>query len=444
MDMDMPGMEYGYSSGSHPSQSSGALSAENPRASGAMQTGLSLSRVNEDSARLSETKWSSPYSVEHPNFLSALSLYAFWRDLEIGFEARVYDMTGLDAHEYSRRSRAIKRLRSRTVLKTKWEHLQVVIYRTDTPKTAGSGKQNLEAISKEQAQQIEKAKSARQRESQKLRQYDRRWAKASRKAQQDATEDQDDVVKTERIETPRKGDLASILDKKSLALLLLLYYAFELTEKRRKQLPMDIRQITVKFLESLRFEPMRMRSARNKQSILDRKDCDLVVLKRLIAKLPSAESLSDEQLHDYYWQYAKFERGPEGSRTIQDNLIKLALAQHRIIQSGHRTVSLAIQSVVDAKAAIRKWFSTGPALAKDKIGQIGIGSLYGPHGTLRREDKWRVHSFTDSPEDSGGSQRISRRKRWLLFKEAMEEIQGKELGDMLSFQSSQMQESVRS
>lgn len=324
-------------------------------------------------------------------------------DTHTGLEARVYDMTGLGAHDYSRRSRAIKRLESRTVFKSKWNQLQVVVYCTGAVNAVEPHPKD-PTLDKQTQQRI-RTKTARQRESQRLRQYDRRRAKTVRKAQQDSADKSKATFETGEIERPFSRDLEGILDRRSLALILVLYLAFEIAEEQRRHLPTDTKQITNDYLKSLSLMSMETRGAESMHFTLDRKDCELVVLKRLLAKLPSAERWSNHQV-DSYRQHAK------GSSWIQlEDSIRPALAQHQIIQAGYRTVGLAIKSLVAAKLAVRELFRNTPDLVNYKT------------------DLYRELSM----EGFSGSQRNSKRGRYLRLKD-MEGIQGKELSDVLSFQ----------
>lgn len=315
----------------------------------------------------------------------------------LGLEARAFNLLALPPRLKKHRLRAMKRLSSRTVNKTKWKTLDVIVYWTghasDAPITTdngdsqtdearalqmvrrlyvqdlydqaddiaqlglGTSTKNLTSFSKSKIPQedstcqvVKKSsvKSEYKRESERLRQRDRRQAK-HRRNKEAVDESKNENVVSEKGGIDERSEIE--LDDETLAMLTLLHIAHSARPELRKLLPESSRLVVDNYILMKDREPA-LNDEEEMEEFARIKEREIAYLRRQVAKV----HVTKVQCHDHMGELLRRQlllpKHSADWKQMQEKEIKPAKEKFRILQAAIKILPDTINTAEECHRSV--------------------------------------------------------------------------------------------
>ncbi|EHK47060.1 hypothetical protein TRIATDRAFT_317019 [Trichoderma atroviride IMI 206040] len=282
----------------------------------------------------------------------------------VGLEARAFNLMGLSQRHLKYRVRAMKRLSSRCISKTKWNNLDVIIYKCgdvnvspeNTAMKAAApshdGDVSIMNIVKKPP-----AKTGYKQESERLRQRDRRQAKRQRKKMTTETESYGTAAEIENVD----DCLEMKLDDKAWTMLTLLHIAHS-TRPLRKLLP-DSSQLIVNNYLSMKDCEIKLTTEEEMVGFAQIKEQELAYLARQLSKVNAAKKQCHDCMGELLRQQLLHPKGSKEWLEIQRNDIEPKKQNFRIL----RTAIKVLPDLIAAAKARHQSVSQKLALRRQEM-----------------------------------------------------------------------------
>ncbi|KAL7968637.1 hypothetical protein HDV63DRAFT_379222 [Trichoderma sp. SZMC 28014] len=259
----------------------------------------------------------------------------------VDLEARAFNLMGLSQRHLKYRTRAMKRLSSRCILTTKWNSLDVIIYKTGDIKASSDNVAMEAAVPSHDGDvsiinTVKKSpeKTEYKRESERLRQRDRRQAKRQSKKKATETDNHGTAAEIENIE----DSLEMKLDDKTWTMLTLLHIAHSSrSECLRELLPESSRLIVDNYLFGKDYEII-LTTEEEMVEFAQLKEREIAYLGRQLSKVNVAKIQCHDDLGELLRQQRSHPKGSKEWSEIQNNDIEPAKQNFRILHTAIRVL----------------------------------------------------------------------------------------------------------
>lgn len=252
-----------------------------------------------------------------------------------GLEARAFNLMGLSQRHLKYRMRAMKRLSSRCISKTKWNNLDVIIYKSgDVSVSPDNTAMGAAAPSRDGDVSIinivkkPPAKTGYKRESERLRQRDRRQAKRQSKKMTTETDNYGTAAEIENLD----DCLEMKLDDKTWAMLTLLHIAHSTRPELRKVLSESSRLIVDNYLSMKDYE-ITLTTEEEIVEFAQIKEQEIAYLGRQLSKVNVAKKQCHDRMGELLRQRLSHPKGSKEWSEIQKKDIESEKENFRILQT---------------------------------------------------------------------------------------------------------------
>ncbi|KAM0520791.1 hypothetical protein ACHAPE_003192 [Trichoderma viride] len=267
----------------------------------------------------------------------------------VGLEARAFNLTGLSQRHLKYRMRAMKRLSSRCISKTKWNNLDVIIYKSgdvnvppdnttiEAAAPSCDGDVSIIDIVKKPP-----AKTGHKRESERLRQHDRRQARRQSMKMTTETESYDSETESYDTETESYDTAAEIenlddysemeLDDKTWTMLNLLHIAHGTRSELRERLPESSRLLVDNYL-SMKDCEIALTTEEEMVGFSQIKEQEIAYLGRQLSKVNVAKMQCHDRMGELLRQQLSHPKGSKEWSEIQQNAIEPRKQNFRVLQT---------------------------------------------------------------------------------------------------------------
>lgn len=266
-----------------------------------------------------------------------------------GLEARAFNLMGLSQRHLKYRMRAIKRLSSRCISKTKWNNLDVIIYKSGDVSVSPDNTA-MEAATPSRDGDVSTinivkkplAKTGYKRESERLRQRDRRQAKRQSKKMTTETDSHGTPAEIENLDNCLKLKL----DDKTWPMLVLLYIAHSNRSKHREGLPESSRLVVENYRSMKDCEPT-LTTEEEMVEFAQIKEQEIAYLGRQLSKVNAAKKQCHDDMGELLRQQLSHPKGSKEWSEIQHNDIEPKKTDFRIL---HTAIKVLPDLIAAAKA----------------------------------------------------------------------------------------------
>lgn len=258
----------------------------------------------------------------------------------VGLEARAFNLMGLSQRHLKYRMRAMKRLSSRCITKTKWNNLDVMIYKSgdisvspdntamETAAPSRDGDVSIINVVKKPP-----AKTEYKRESERLRQRDRRQAKRQSKKITTETDSYGTAAGNENLD----DCLEMELDDKTWTMLTLLHIAHSTRPELRELLP-ESSQLVVDNYLSMKDCEITLTTEEEMVEFAQIKEQEIAYLGRQLSKVNVAKKQCNDRMGELLRQQLSHPKGSEEWSEIQKNDIEPRKQNFRILRTAIRVL----------------------------------------------------------------------------------------------------------
>lgn len=265
----------------------------------------------------------------------------------VGLEARAFNLTGLSQRHLKYRMRAMKRLSSRCISKTKWNNLDVIIYKSGDVNVSFDNTA-MEAVAPSCDGDLSiidivkkpPAKTGHKRESERLRQRDRRQARRQSKkmtteteSYDTETESYDTVAEIENLDDGSEMEL----DDKTWTMLTLLHIAHSTRSELRELLP-ESSQLLVDNYLSMKDCEITLTTEEEMVGFSQIKEQEIVYLGRQLSKVNVAKIQCHDRMGELLRQQLSHPKGSKEWSEIQQNGIEPRKHNFRVLQTAIRVL----------------------------------------------------------------------------------------------------------
>lgn len=274
----------------------------------------------------------------------------------VTFKARVYDLRNISMKLKRYRLRSMKRMASREVFQQQWRHLEIIVYVAgninfedhglDDEVPSGLARSDTKDIN--QSASTVNRKTEYHRESDRLRQRDKRRAKRGRNAVARAHSPGPELP------APTSSAPRGIVDfdDATNAMFFLIHFAFNPRQEVRDELPPDKMALMEAYLQKRGKIPT-FQSAEEAADFASIKQKELISLRRIAKQLPKVKDRCHDQLGEDLKQLQLMKTIDE-KKQFQEGTIEMRKARFRILKTVQDNLPGLIRDTVVVSTLVEK------------------------------------------------------------------------------------------
>lgn len=272
----------------------------------------------------------------------------------VTFEARIYDLRNISMKLKRYRLRSMKRMASREVFQQQWQHLEIIVYVAGNINFENHGSDDevlsMLADTKDVSQRAPTVnrKTGYQRESDRLRQRDKRRAKRGRDAVARAHSPGPELLAP--TSSPPRGIVD--FDDATNAMFFLIHFAFNPRQEVRDELPPDKMALMEAYLQRRGKIPT-FQSAEEAADFASIKQKELISLRRIVKQLPKVKDRCHDQLGEDLRQLQLMKTIDE-KKQFQEGTIEMRKARFRILKTVQDNLPGLIRDTVVVSNLMKK------------------------------------------------------------------------------------------